>query len=107
MSRFSLSLHRSGSGRRISFIKGSLGCAHDHSEEDVGSRREDRLAECFEGLVISRAGAAGPGDELVLIEQRGKLDVTYVEDWIVQFADVLESPQMLAHYRRLVKAQGA
>jgi len=64
-----------------------------------------------EDLIIQKVVAGRDKDwldvEALLIEQRGKLDMSYVEDWIVQFADVLETPQMLARYRRLVKAQGA
>jgi hypothetical protein len=64
-----------------------------------------------EDLIIQKVVAGRAKDwldvEALLIEQRGKLDMAYVENWIVQFADVLETPQMLAHYRRLVKAQGA
>ena len=64
-----------------------------------------------EDLIIQKVVAGRDKDwldvEALLIEQRGKLDMSYVEDWIVQFADVLETPQMLARYRHLVKAQGA
>ena len=64
-----------------------------------------------EDLIIQKVVAGRDKDwldvEALLIEQHSTLDMTYVEDWIVQFADVLETPQMLAHYRRLAKAQGA
>ena len=64
-----------------------------------------------EDLIIQKIVAGRDKDwldvEALLIEQRGKLDMSYVEDWIIQFTDVLETPRMLAHYRRLVKAQGA
>jgi hypothetical protein len=38
----------------------------------------------------------------LLIEQRGKLEETYIEDWLIQFAEVLEKPEMLVEYRRLL-----
>ena len=64
-----------------------------------------------EDLIIQKVVAGRDKDwldvEALLIEQRGKLDMSYVEEWIVQFADVLETPQMLARYRRLVKTPGA
>jgi hypothetical protein len=37
--------------------------------------------------------------EGVLIEQRGQLDLDYLEDWLSQFAEVLEQPEILAQYR--------
>ena len=38
-----------------------------------------------------------------LIEQWGKLDQTYIEDWLSQFAAALESPELLARYLALRK----
>jgi hypothetical protein len=56
-----------------------------------------------EDLVIQKAVAGRAKDwqdiEGVLIEQRGKLDLAYVEDWLTQFADVLEKPEILKQYR--------
>ena len=40
--------------------------------------------------------------EVLLIEQRGKLDEAHIEDWLGQFAEVLEKPDLLAEYRRLL-----
>lgn len=64
-----------------------------------------------EDLIIQKVVAGRDKDWLdvdaLLVEQRGKLDMTYVEDWIIQFAEVLENPQTLLRYRRLVKTQGA
>jgi hypothetical protein len=37
--------------------------------------------------------------EGILIEQRGQLDLDYLEDWLSQFAEVLEQPEILAQYR--------
>jgi hypothetical protein len=36
--------------------------------------------------------------EGILIEQRGQLDLDYLEDWLSQFAEVLEQPETLAQY---------
>lgn len=64
-----------------------------------------------EDLIIQKVVAGRDKDwldvEALLVEQRGQLDMFYIEDWIVQFVEVLESPQMLARYRDMAKAQGA
>jgi predicted nucleotidyltransferase len=47
-----------------------------------------------EDLIIHKASADRPKDwldiETVLLRQRGKLDVTYVRSWLMQFADALQ-----------------
>jgi hypothetical protein len=59
-----------------------------------------------EDLIIQKvvAGRAKdwPDVEALLIEQRGKLDEAYIENWLAQFADVLEKPEMLTEYQRLL-----
>ena len=40
--------------------------------------------------------------EALLIEQRGRLDEAYLEDWLTQFAEALEKPELLAEYKRLL-----
>jgi hypothetical protein len=59
-----------------------------------------------EDLVIQKvvAGRAKdwPDVEALLIEQRGKLDEAYIEDWLAQFAEALEKPGLLDEYRRLL-----
>jgi len=40
--------------------------------------------------------------EALLIAQRGKLDETYIEDWLTQFAEALEKPEILAEYQRML-----
>ena len=37
--------------------------------------------------------------EGILIEQRGQLDLDYLEDWLSQFAEALEQPEIVAQYR--------
>ncbi len=32
-----------------------------------------------------------------------KLDETYIEGWLSQFAEALDNPEILAKYKRLVK----
>ena len=39
--------------------------------------------------------------EGIIIEQSGKLDQTYLEDWLTQFAEVLEQPEILRHYHQI------
>ncbi|MDO9301873.1 MAG: nucleotidyltransferase [Anaerolineales bacterium] len=41
--------------------------------------------------------------ESILIRQRGKLDVQYIRNWLTQFAEALENPEMLAHFEKLYK----
>jgi len=37
----------------------------------------------------------------LLIEQHDKLDLDYVEDWLTQFVQALELPELLSEYRRV------
>lgn len=39
----------------------------------------------------------------MLIEQYGKLDEAYIEDWLSQFAEALEQPEILQEYQKLYK----
>jgi len=59
-----------------------------------------------EDLIIQKVTAGRGKDwsdvEALLIEQRGKLDEAYIDDWLTQFAEVLERPEMLTEYRRLL-----
>lgn len=58
-----------------------------------------------EDLIIQKAVAGRGKDwldiEALLIEQQGKLDEAYIEDWLSQFAEALENPDMLREYREL------
>jgi predicted nucleotidyltransferase len=58
-----------------------------------------------EDLVIQKAVAGRTKDwsdiEGVLIEQHGRLDLAYLEDWLSQFAELLEQPEILAQYRAI------
>jgi len=36
------------------------------------------------------------------VEQRGKLDEAYIADWLAQFAEALEKPEILTEYQRLL-----
>ncbi len=53
--------------------------------------------------VIAGRGKDWPDVEALLIEQRGKLDESYITNWLSQFAEALEKPGMLAEYQRLVE----
>ena len=58
-----------------------------------------------EDLIIQKVtagrGKDWPDVEALLIEQRGKLDEAYVADWLAQFAEALEKPEILTEYQRL------
>lgn len=60
-----------------------------------------------EDLIIQKAvagrGKDWPDIESLLIEQYGKLDYLYIEDWLQQFAEALENPGLLAEYHKLVE----
>lgn len=53
--------------------------------------------------MIAGRGKDWPDVEALLIEQRGKLDEVYIENWLSQFAEALEKPEMLTAYQRLVE----
>ena len=52
--------------------------------------------------VVAGRGKDWPDVEALLIEQRGKLDEAYIEEWLVQFAEALEKPELLAEYHGLL-----
>lgn len=58
-----------------------------------------------EDLVIQKAVAGRVKDwqdiEGVLIEQHGYLDLDYLEDWLAQFAELLEQPEILSQYHAI------
>ena len=58
-----------------------------------------------EDLIIQKAVASRARDwddiEGILIEQRGRLDLLYIEDWLKQFAEVLEKPEILRQYKTI------
>lgn len=58
-----------------------------------------------EDLVIQKAIAGRAKDwqdiEGILIEQYGHLDMDYLEDWLAQFAELLEQPEILSQYRAI------
>lgn len=60
-----------------------------------------------EDLIIQKVVAGRGKDwldvESLLIEQHGKLDEAYIQDWLSQFAEALEQPDLLAEYLRLVE----
>ena len=59
-----------------------------------------------EDLIIQKMVASRDKDwldvEALLVERRDKLDEAYVEGWLNQFAEVLENPDLLPRYRRLL-----
>jgi hypothetical protein len=58
-----------------------------------------------EDLIIHKAIADRPKDwldiEKILLRQGGKLDVEYVHSWLIQFADALEKPTLVARFDEL------
>ncbi|MBI3242245.1 MAG: nucleotidyltransferase [Chloroflexi bacterium] len=60
----------------------------------------------IEDLIIQKS-YAGRGKDLIdleelLIAHRGKLDEDYIENWVSQFAEALEKPEILTGYHRLL-----
>ena len=55
-----------------------------------------------EDLIIHKAIAERGKDwidiEGILIRQRGKLDTVYIRDWLTQFAEALEKPELLGQF---------
>lgn len=60
-----------------------------------------------EDLIIQKVVAGRSKDwpdvEALLIEQYGRLDQAYIQDWLEQFAEALENPELLKQYQRLVE----
>ncbi len=58
-----------------------------------------------EDLIIQKVVASREKDwpdvEALLIEQWHTLDQSYVEDWLSQFSDALETPELLSRYLSL------
>jgi len=58
-----------------------------------------------EDLVIHKVIADRAQDwidiEGVLMRQRGKLDINYIRDWLTQFAEALEKPELLTRLNNL------
>lgn len=56
-----------------------------------------------EDLIVQKAVAGRPKDwvdiEGILVEQHGKLNLAYLEDWLAQFAEFLEQPEILTQYQ--------
>jgi len=59
----------------------------------------------IEDLIIQKVVAGRAKDwedvEGLLIEQRGKLDEDYINDWLAQFSEALEKPELLSQYIKL------
>lgn len=59
-----------------------------------------------EDLIIQKVVASRDKDwldvEALLIERRDKLDEAYIEDWLRQFTEVLDNPNLLPRYQHLV-----
>ena len=60
-----------------------------------------------EDLVIQKAVAGRVQDwqdiEGILIEQHGRLNLAYVEDWLRQFTAALDQPEILSQYQSVQK----
>ncbi|MDO9131252.1 MAG: hypothetical protein Q7U34_15445 [Anaerolineales bacterium] len=58
-----------------------------------------------EDFIIHKAIANRGKDWLdipsILMRQRGKLDVVYIRDWLSQFAEALENPEILTRFDHL------
>ncbi len=60
-----------------------------------------------EDLIIQKVVADREKDwldlEVLLLEQFGKLDEAFIENWLAQFAEALEKPEILAKYKQLAE----
>jgi hypothetical protein len=60
-----------------------------------------------EDLIIQKAIAGRDKDwpdiEALLIEQHNNLDQSYIEEWLSQFVEALENPEILTRYQTLVE----
>ena len=60
-----------------------------------------------EDLIIQKAVAGRGKDwldvETLLIEQRGQLDETYIKNWLTQFVEALDKPEILTTYQQLLE----
>jgi len=58
-----------------------------------------------EDLIIHKAIADRAQDWMdidgILLRQRGKLDVAYIRDWLMQFSEALEKPELLTRFENL------
>lgn len=58
-----------------------------------------------EDLIIHKAIAGRGTDwqdiEGVLFRQQGKLDLKYIREWLIEFAEALENPEMLQRFEKL------
>jgi predicted nucleotidyltransferase len=58
-----------------------------------------------EDLVIHKVISSRAKDWIdvsgILLRQRGKLDIKYIRNWLTQFAEGLESPEMLQQFEKL------
>ena len=61
-----------------------------------------------EDFIIHKATANRAKDwmdmENIIIRQRGKLDVKYIREWLTQFAEALETPEMLDKFNELYES---
>lgn len=59
-----------------------------------------------EDLIIQKVTAGRSKDwmdvEALLLRQHGKLDESYIMNWLSQFAEALDKPEMLTEYQHLV-----
>lgn len=58
-----------------------------------------------EDLIIQKVIAGRPKDwqdiEGIIMEQSSQLDRHYLEDWLTQFADILERPDLITQYHQI------
>jgi len=53
--------------------------------------------------VIANRGKDWDDIEGILVRQRGKLDLAYIRNWLSQFAEALESPEILSRFDELYR----
>jgi hypothetical protein len=53
--------------------------------------------------VIADRGKDWIDIEGILMRQRGKLDIQYIRNWLTQFAEALEKPELVTRFNDLYK----
>lgn len=51
--------------------------------------------------VVAGRGKDWPDVEELLLAQKGKLDHAYIKDWLAQFAEALDNPELVTEYQKL------
>ncbi len=93
----------------VDFLLATPGFEEQSLQRAVSGRVDDlTIWVCTpEDLIIQKAIAGRTKDwqdiEGILIEQFAKLDQNFLDDWLKQFAEVLERPALFTKYQQILK----